>query len=237
MKPLLIFKVGTTFDSLRGSYDDFEDWIIRGLGEYAEPVKVLDPRTDPCFPDPQNIAGAIITGSHSMVSDREPWSEALATWLQTALACELPILGICYGHQLLAHASGGRVDYHPDGLEIGTVDVSLCEAAASDPLFTDLPNAFAAHATHKQSVLTLPEAAVLLGFNAFEPHHAFRIGGFAWGVQFHPEFSPIAMRHYVEQRCEDPVQRQALLSEIRDTPESADLLKRFGQLVRAKNQP
>ena len=227
MKPLIIFKVGNTFASLRESIGDFEDWIMAGLNCPDYPIQIVDPREPISLPDPQELTAAIITGSHSMVSDREPWSERLAAWLQHAVAQQLPVLGICYGHQLLAHAMGGIVDYHPQGLEIGTVDIELTAAAQQDPLFKHLPFRFAAQTTHRQSVRQLPATAQLLAANTFESHHAFRIGACAWGVQFHPEFSPQAMQVYVEQRTECSTTRSALLSQIQPTIAAHSLLSRF----------
>lgn len=231
MKPLIIFKVGTTFDSLIVNIGDFEDWIIRGLGTTSTKVEIIDPRRNIAFPKPERIAGAIITGSHSMVSDREPWSESLAAWIVEAAAIDLPMLGICYGHQLIAHALGGEVDYHPLGLEIGTVNIELSDHAENDVLFRDSPKRFAAHATHRQSVIKLPENAVLLASNSFEPHHAFRIGQNAWGLQFHPEFNAPAMSCYIQQRCEDAETTTELLNQVVETPDSSELLRKFAQLV------
>ena len=231
MKPLIIFKTGSTFACLSDSIGDFEHWISAGLGQVAFPVKVIDPRQTDALPAPEQCLAAIITGSHSMVSDREPWSEHLASWLQQALALALPILGICYGHQLLAHAMGGTVDYHPDGLEIGTVAIQLTHNASSDQLFQALPPSFPAQVTHCQTVRHLPETAVLLARNDFEPHHAFRIGTCAWGVQFHPEFSPQAMQVYIEQRSLSPDSRAALLDGIASTPAARSLLRKFAELL------
>jgi len=107
------------------------------------------------------------------------------------------VLGVCYGHQLLAHAFSGTVDYHPEGRESGTHTVTLTESAASDALFGTMPSQFSAQLTHKQSVLSLPPQALLLGASDFEPDHAFRIGEYAWGVQFHPEFTDEVMRSYL----------------------------------------
>lgn len=233
MKPLIIFKVGTTFDSLIANMGDFEDWIIRGLGTTSTTVEIIDPRQNVALPEPDRIAGAIITGSHSMVSDREPWSESLAAWIVEAAAIDLPILGICYGHQLLAHALGGEVDYHPLGLEIGTVEIKLSDQAEQDVLFQGLPQCFSAHATHRQTVIKLPENAVVLANNAFEPHHAFRIGQNAWGLQFHPEFNVPAMRSYIQQRCDDPQKTTELLDQVDDTPDASELLRKFACLITA----
>ena len=237
MKPLIIFKVGSTFEHLAAEIGDFEQWIIQGLGFPPITTAIVDPRRNELLPDPNSIAGAIITGSHSMVSDREPWSEALADWIVTATANNVPLLGICYGHQLLAHALGGIVDYHPSGLEIGTVAIELTPHAANDPLFKDLPLHFPAHATHRQTVIKLPKNAVLLAKNAFEPHHAFRIGENAWGVQFHPEFNEAAMRCYIQYRCEDWQKIAALLDQVVETSESAQLLKKFAEVLSVASQP
>jgi len=107
------------------------------------------------------------------------------------------VLGVCYGHQLLAHVFGGTVDYHPEGRESGTHTVTLTASAASDAPFSTMPSQFLAQLTHKQSVLGLPPQAILLGASEFEPHQAFRIGECAWGVQFHPEFTDEVMRAYL----------------------------------------
>jgi GMP synthase (glutamine-hydrolysing) len=221
--PLAIFKAGSTFPSLAAELGDFEDWIARRLApSVARPLRVVDPRCD-ALPDPASLAGVIITGSHAMVSDREPWSEACAAWLAAAVPAGLPVLGICYGHQLLAHALGGEVGYHPGGLEIGTVEVETTPAAADDALFAALPPRFPAQVVHRQSVLRLPPGAVCLARNAFEPHHAFRIHR-AWGVQFHPEFSAEAMAGYLAQLAQPGTPRA--------TPEAEGVLRGFGMQIR-----
>ena len=233
MKPLIIFKVGSTFEGLSQSMGDFEDWIIRGLDSESDRIEIIDPRQNEALPEPDSLSGAIITGSHSMVSDRESWSESLAAWIVKAAAIDLPLLGICYGHQLIAHALGGLVDYHPRGLEIGTVDINLTDQAENDALFHGLPKCFQAHATHRQTVIRLPENAVLLARNAFEPHHAFRIGQSTWGLQFHPEFNVPSMKCYIKQRCENDLRTAELLDQVNETPESSELLRKFSRLVLA----
>jgi GMP synthase (glutamine-hydrolysing) len=237
---LLIVKTGDTLPSLRATRGDFEDWIARGLQSAAGPQPVLgvmtiDARTTVEWPLPHQWAGVVITGSPAMVTDRAPWSERAAEWLAQCVAAQVPVLGICYGHQLLAHALGGEVARHPEGLEIGTVTVQRLPESDDDALLSGLPQAFAAQVVHEQSVRRLPPGAVPLAANAHEAHHAFRVGPCAWGVQFHPEFSDAVMRDYVQ--CFTPalqrsgIDAEALQRQVQATPDSAGLLARFAQIA------
>src|SRR5690625_6734079 len=75
------------------------------------------------------------------------------------------MLGVCYGHQLMAAAFGGHVDFHPEGRESGTLAVRLTETGRADALLGTLPERFYAHLTHAQSVLEAPSDAQVLAFN------------------------------------------------------------------------
>ena len=85
-------------------------------------------------------------------------ANARAAWLRDAAHAGVPLFGICYGHQLLAHALGGEVGDNPNGREMGTIDLELHPHAADDPLFAGLPMQFPAQATHLQSVLRARQA-------------------------------------------------------------------------------
>lgn len=234
--PLLIVQTGSTHAHIRERRGDFSDWIATGLRAGGATVVQTHDATAHGVPEaPTAYAGIVLTGSHAMVSERAPWSEALVPWLQAAVAAGTPVLGICYGHQLLAHALGGEVAHHPQGVEIGTVRVQRHTAAATDPLLGGLPDAFDAHAVHWQSVRRLPPGAVLLAGNAHEAHHAYRVGERAWGVQFHPEFSPEALGDYLQglhgvlaREGHDAAQ---IATGLRPTPEAASVLPRFAQLA------
>ena len=235
MKPLLIMKTGSTLESLRARGEDFHDWIIRELQVAPDQVQVRAVDEGEGLPAPTAISGVVITGSPAMVTDGAPWNDVAAQWLREAIDADLPVLGICYGHQLLAYACGGKVDYHPAGREIGTVDVRLTQASDTDPLLADLPTEFPAHATHSQSVLVLPANSVHLARSAHDQHHAFRVGAAAWGLQFHPEFDAAIMTSYIEERASDlrdegrDVDR--LLEQVKETPEATGLLSRFARLA------
>jgi len=170
-----------------------------------------------------------------MVTDREGWSEHTACWLRDAVNAGLPVLGICYGHQLLAHALGGSVQDHPEGLEVGTTDVWLTHEGEDDPLFAAFPSHWPAQVAHRQTVTELPTGAVHLAHNRFEPHHAFRVGKCAWGVQFHPEFDIDTTRAYIEHLGGALTQQgqsiHALNGAVQPTPLAASLLARFAHLA------
>lgn len=237
-RSILILKTGSTFPALKSRIGDFEDWIREGLNRAGTglPVEVFDPHGMASFPPADTFAGIVITGSHAMVTDREPWSERSAEWLRQVANAGIPVLGICYGHQLLAHAFGGTVAYHPHGIEIGTVTVRLCPDASHDPLFNGLPPFFPAQTVHSQSATVLPEGAVLLAENDYEPHHAFRLGRNIWGTQFHPEFSEAAMHGSIdglsEHLARNGIDVVALQQGVRATKNAADLLPRFAVIAR-----
>ncbi|UWX58234.1 glutamine amidotransferase [Chlorobaculum sp. MV4-Y] len=235
MKSLYIIKAGSTFATEMERLGDFEEWVRRGLGDVACPVAVVNAEGGEALPAPELCAGAVVTGSHAMVTDNLPWSVAIERWIQELIAARVPFLGICYGHQLLGRAVGGEVGYHPRGREVGTVSIELTPEGQRDPLFEGIPARFVAHATHAQSVLRLPEGTVHLAFNGFESYHAFRVGESAWGVQFHPEYTREIMQTYVrdeiadlEAACEDA---GALREVVSEAPLAGRVLTNFASVV------
>lgn len=235
MKPILILKTGQTIAELLRHGEDFEDWIVDGAQLSSGDYCVVNAYAGAPLPRRETLAGIIVTGSPAMVTELAPWSEECARYLREAYIVQMPILGICYGHQLLAHACGGEVGFHPSGREIGTVDVALFATAKADPLFNTLPNLFKGHTTHSQSVLQLPPEAVLLAKSEHDAHQAFRLGECAWGVQFHPEFTAAHMQAYIQSRQSDLLNEQfdveGLRTGVTATPEATSLLHKFVRLA------
>jgi GMP synthase (glutamine-hydrolysing) len=242
MKQLYVVKAGTTFPKTMKQFGDFDKWTEEAFGPMDIEISVIDAEHGEALPPADQCAGIVITGSHSMVTDNLDWSLKLEEWIRSLLEANTPIFGICYGHQLLARSTGGLVDFHPQGKEIGSVKVNLTSDSASDPLFKSLPPSFFVHATHAQSVLELPQGAVRLAANPFESNHAFRLGECAWGVQFHPEYSPEIMRSYIEEQAEGLKSSgrdvAKLLSAVTETPIATEIYRNFGRLVveRLKNR-
>ncbi|ODS63590.1 MAG: GMP synthase [Arenimonas sp. SCN 70-307] len=237
MKPFLLIETGDPLPSLR-RHGGFGHWIRVAAGLHGREVRharVLDGEP---LPSAGGLAGVLVSGSGAMVTERLDWSERTAAWLREAADAGLPLLGICYGHQLLADALGGQVDYNPRGREMGTVELELADAAATDPLFTGLPSTLPAHATHLQTVLAPPPGATVLARSSLDDCQAFRWGEATWGVQFHPEFSTGMMRGYIHGRA-DALDREglchrSLLKAVRPAPLARRVLRRFVHQARRR---
>jgi GMP synthase (glutamine-hydrolysing) len=235
MHKILIIKTGSTLPALLARRGDFEDWIISGLGIGQNNAVVAEVRTGAVLPPHEEIAGVVITGSHAFVTDHLAWSERTAVWLRQAVAEKVPVLGICYGHQLLAYALGGTVANNPRGLDFGTTPVHLTAAAAGDRLLGNFDSPIRVHVSHSQSVLELPPQARLLAWSDREPHQAFKVGDNAWGLQFHPEFDVEIVRaytnHYQEKLRQTGPDPARLLRESQETPYGSEILRRFTEHI------
>jgi GMP synthase (glutamine-hydrolysing) len=226
----MVLETGRPVASMR-RHGAFPHWIRTAAGLARDEVTVVDVLAGATPPSHRGHAGILVTGSGAMVSDREDWSERSAAWLGDAARAGVPVFGICYGHQLLAHALGGDVGDNPRGREMGTVALDLHPEAADDPLFAGLPRTILAQATHLQSVLTPPAGATVLATSPLDDCHAFRWGDAAWGVQFHPEFSGTHMRGYINARREALVREgfdpDAAHGAVRAAPRAREVLRRF----------
>ena len=233
MKQITLIKTGGTIPEIRERHGDFEDWFIAGMG--VSGVRQVDVFKDQPLPPIAKTTGIVITGSAAMVSHREDWSEETAQWLKQAVEAGLPVLGVCYGHQLLAHALGGRVGPNPNGRQIGTVTTKMLDTARDDPLLGYLPLQFGSQATHSESVLELPSGAERLATSPLDKNFSIRFSENAWGVQFHPEFSGPVMSEYINCRSDairgEGLNPDKLLSNVTDTDKARSVLGKFAELI------
>jgi len=205
--PIIVLRTGDAMLEVAASRGQFLKWIADHIGAaWDGEFKEHDARTDAPLPDVMHGSAIIVTGSSASVTERAPWMLRAEDYLRAAVQRERPLLGICFGHQLLAQALGGNVERNPRGREIGTVRVKLLPEASRDALFLGLPSELEVNATHVDTVTRLPEGATLLASTSLERHAAYRVGESAWGVQFHPEIDGDVMRGYV--RAREPVIRE-----------------------------
>jgi GMP synthase-like glutamine amidotransferase len=172
--------------------------------EDEDPLGRLEPafrqatRLDVRRPDRGNVLPADLAGVDGLVvlggamaaweDERVPWLPHTRALMVEAVRSGIPLLGICLGAQLLAHATGGRVERGAYGIEAGLSVITPTDEANGDPLMSALPVAgYVGTQGHQDAIVDLPPDAVLLGSGELYRHQAFRLGALAWGVQYHPE--------------------------------------------------
>ncbi len=129
-----------------------------------------------------DVDAGVITGSKASVYWDDPWIDEAAAWTGEAIDRGIPVLGICFGHQLLADLLGGAVE--PMGeYEIGYREI---ERTAADPVLAGLGDRFTVFTTHSDRVVELPTGADLIAENDYGVH-GFRRGHVV-GIQAHPEY-------------------------------------------------
>jgi GMP synthase (glutamine-hydrolysing) len=230
MQPLLLIQTGEAPDALRTRFGGFADWFRDAMRLQAAQMRIVRVDAGEALPEPAEIAGAVITGSAAMVTERAPWSEQTAGWIRDAMDAETPLFGVCYGHQLMAHALGGTAGWLPAGREIGTESITRLSLGDA-PGLRELPSSFPAQTTHRQSVLEPPPGAEVLARSQRDPHQLLRYAPNALSSQFHPEFTPEFMRAYIEVRADtlrdEGLNPGMLLADVRETEVARALLERF----------
>jgi GMP synthase (glutamine-hydrolysing) len=198
MKPTIgILKPGSTFAEMIERFGDYDAWFVRALGPDVG-TRVHGP--DGRLPEPGDVDAWIVTGARSSVLDEGTEVERLLDWIREVVVRQVPLLGVCYGHQAVAAALGGRVERHAAGWEIGTVEVELTDEGRSDLLFAGFPHRFLVHTTHEDQVAEAPPGATILARNDHTPFQALGIGESIRTVQFHPEVDEQIARDFVDRR-------------------------------------
>src|SRR5207302_5374234 len=140
--------------------------------------------------EPHECDGWLATGSRFSVYDDVEWIHRLGGFVRDVRDAGAPFVGICFGHQLLAHALGGRAD-QAAGWEVGAVDTWI-EPRQSDALLLYM---------HQDQVVALPEGAQVLGRTEHCPIAILQVGPML-GVQDHPEFSAAYVDALLDVRAE-----------------------------------
>lgn len=234
LKPLLIIQPATSYDDLPMLCEKRGDeiaWLSECLGIERSNMIVVKINKGESLPAPKDVHAAIITGAIDMVTDGHLWIEETAQWVREAIATNTPLLGICFGHQLIAYALGGNIGRNPNGAKFGNTDIRSTGSAANDLLFGSLPDSMNMQVFHFQSVLSLPKGAEVLAKSDHDPNHVVRYTKYSWGVQFHPEFDTEIMEYVYDVYEKDISCEGFCVNSLRksafDTEEGKVLLQRF----------
>jgi GMP synthase (glutamine-hydrolysing) len=219
--------------------------VLRYTGLNDSEVVIANPLMDPGVLKRVNLAefdAMAIGGSGefqipTMPSDVANSLETIRPLIDQAIEMKLPVIGMCFGHQILAWHFGILVVTDPQQSQVGSYPVTLTEEGRADPLFADLPTEFIAQHGHKDTIMGLPEGAVHLAMGKKHAYNAFRIGS-AYGVQFHPELGleDLVTRltiypDYLKGKSLDDVRLQ-----FTESPEAPKILANFLAIVRQRSE-
>jgi len=206
-RPVLLYVLGEPPEPVAAAHGRFEDWFSALWAR--DPVDVTAFRGDrPARPPhPDGFAGVVLTGSPASVTEPEHWMEIAVEYLRLCAGVGVPVLGVCFGHQLIGAAFGGSVVRNPRGWEVSTRAIALTEAGRADPLFDGVDDPFEANLSHTDVVdaatLSPVNGVRVLAANDKADAQAIAAGDGIRGVQFHPEFSGAVARAYVEHRRDE----------------------------------
>jgi GMP synthase-like glutamine amidotransferase len=194
--------------------DHVRDRHLPIAGDYADMFKAMVADADPTsevvlydardglLPEhPEECDGWILTGSSASVDDDEPWIESLTGFVRAVHEARVPCVGICFGHQLVAHALGGRTERAAVGWGVGALPMTV---AGREPWMDPALPTVTLLYSHQDQVTALPPDGRVLASAEHCPIAMLAIGDDTIGVQAHPEFGAAYLRALLEERV-DPI--------------------------------
>lgn len=207
-----------------GSYAAMCERLLRGVGFQGE-VHAFSARHGQ-YPESFDLYDAVLlTGSRADAFSEDTWVLELRQRVMDLLVQEKKLIGICFGHQLIAHCLGAKVARAPQGWGIGRTTYTWHEPSH----FSDALERVSLLASHQDQVLELPEGARLLASNAHCPIAAYAIGQQVLCIQPHPEFEPEYSAFLMDKRR--TLYGEAVYQEKRAALQAGHDGPRIGQLM------
>lgn len=194
----------------KGDYDEMFHRLLAAQGFDFETYPVLDM----VFPDtPQHCDGWLITGSKHGVYEDHAFIPPLEDFIRETFAAAIPMVGICFGHQIIAQALGGDVRKFDGGWAVGRQSYDMGGVT------------FHLNAWHQDQVLTPPEGAEVIASNDFCANAAMIYDNRAFTVQPHPEFDAEVIEGLTKYRGKGVVPDDQLAQAVEDLPKAIDDVK------------
>lgn len=138
--------------------------------------------------------GVMISGSPRDAFTDDAWTHGLMNKVARLVENKKPVLGVCYGHQILGRVMGAKVGRCEGGWELGETEVTLTPEGKQSPLFFGVSSSIQVMQSHQDCVLHVPGQGVLLASSSHTRVQAALWSERAYGVQFHPEFTGEVLR-------------------------------------------
>jgi GMP synthase-like glutamine amidotransferase len=187
-----------------GSYGDMTQNLLHSVDK-----RLAFPRyqvTESGYPENIDDCDAyLITGSKSSIYDDKPWIKHLQDYVVTLAERQKKLIGICFGHQLIAQALGGQAQKSDKGWGVG---LATSTVYVSKPWMDPAKETFALISSHQDQVTALPPHAELIAGDDFCANASYQIGEHILTFQGHPEFT----QEYARQRLHD---RREIIGEQR----------------------
>lgn len=183
--------------------------------------------------DSRMVDGVLLSGSPRDAFTDDPVNHRLCELVLASRRQSIPVLGVCYGHQILGRALGASVGRHAAGLELGNTPVSLTPRGRTSLLFHGLPDTFDVLSSHVDVVSNLPDGVEWTVAGTFAAIQGLQTSdGLLHGVQFHPETDPDILRLIWDPRRESWRSRVSFdldhtLDHLQSTPSGPAMLHNF----------
>ena len=179
---------GRVRDEVATEFGDYPELFQSLLGPYGVEIVAYDVIGGPVPESVTACDGWLVSGSGVSTYDDLPWLAAAAAFVRSLVEHEAPLVAICFGHQLLAQAMGGRVEKSERGWGIGVHQYRVLADLPHWPAELAPVNSLGLVASHQDQVTLLPDGAIVLAGTQHCPVAAYSLGDRALAIQPHPEF-------------------------------------------------
>jgi len=173
-----ILQTGLAPEALAPAMGDYPDMFARLLDGHGFTFRTFQVVNGQFPADVRDCDGWLITGSKHGAYEDHPWIPPLEDFIRAAYAARVPMVGICFGHQIIAQAMGGKVEKFAGGWSVGPTEYQFEGETVT------------LNAWHQDQVVQRPEGAKVIASNDFCENAALLYDDRALTIQAHPEFQP-----------------------------------------------